>query len=138
VRGQLPQLGGADDGGEGLEDVTVERHGPGRPAIQTFGQPVVHGTLERVGMLGLHAGVPFGLELLELLGDLGPGAAGDLVPPPGLAIRSVAERDRAVPAALGLVFVDRTFVVPATPGSSSMTTHDYEDSSRFAPRFAPG
>ena len=24
-------------------------------------------------MLGLHAGVPFGLELLELLGHLGPG-----------------------------------------------------------------
>ena len=73
VRGQLPQLDAADDGGDRLEDVTVERDGPGRPAAEALGQPVVYGALDRVGVLGLHAGVPFGLELLELLGHLGQG-----------------------------------------------------------------
>ena len=70
-------------------------------------------------MLGLHTGVPFGLELLELLGDLGPDAAGDLVPPPGRAVRAVAQGDRGVPAAPGLVLVDRSFVALTTPGAEA-------------------
>ena len=63
----------------------------------------------------LDAGILLGLELLELFGDLGPGAAGELVPPPGLPVRAVASTNRAVPAALGLVLVNRSFDAPA-PG----------------------
>src|SRR5260370_37212333 len=95
----------------------IEPHRPGRPSVQPSGKPVVHGPLDRVGTLGVHAGIPLHLELPELLDDLGPRAAGDLVPPPRLAIRAVAEGDRAIPAALGLVLVDRSFVAPATPVS---------------------
>jgi hypothetical protein len=72
------------------------------------------------------AGFPLGLELLELLGDLDPRAAGDLVPPPRLPVRAVAKRDRAIPAALGLVLVNRSFVAPATPGARCIATHEYE------------
>jgi len=75
-------------------------------------------------MLGPYARVLLGLKLLELLGDLGPRTAGDLMPPPRLPIRAVANRDRAIPAALDLVLVDRSFVAPTTPGASGMTTHD--------------
>ena len=138
VRGQQPQLDAADDRGHQLEDVMVEPDRPGRPAVQPFGEPVVGRPLDRVGMLGLDAGVLLGLELLELPDDLGPGTAGDLVPPPRLAIRAVAKRHRAIPAALGLVLVNRSFVAPATPGAGGVTAHDYEDSERLAPRFAPG
>ena len=127
VRGQQAQLDAADDCGDQLEDVMVEPDRPGRPAVQPLGEPVVGSPLDRVGMLGLHAGVLLGLELLELFGDLGPGAAGDLVPPPCLPVRAVANRDPAVPAALGLVLVNRPFVAPATPGASSTTTHEYKD-----------
>ena len=124
MRGQHPQLDAADDRGDRLEDVTVERHRLGGPPVQPFGKPVIHGTLNRIRTLGLHAGVLLGLELLEFLGDLGPRAAGDLVPPPRLAVLAVADRDRAVPAVLGLVLVDRSFVAPATPGASNATTHE--------------
>jgi hypothetical protein len=89
-------------------------------------------------MLGLDAGVLLGLELLELPDDLGPGTAGDLVPPPRLPVSVVAKRDRAIPAALGIVLVNRSFVAPATPGARNVTAHDYKDSERLAPRFAPG
>jgi hypothetical protein len=68
-------------------------------------------------MLGLDAGVLLGLEFLELPDHLSPGTAGDLVPPPRLAIRAVAKRHCAVPAALGFVLVDRSFVAPATAGA---------------------
>jgi hypothetical protein len=102
----------------------VESYRPGRPAIQPFGKPVIDGPLDRVGTLGLHARVHLGLKLLELLGDLGPRAAGDLVPPSRLPVRVIAEGDRAIPAALGLVIVNRSFVVPATLGASGVTTHD--------------
>lgn len=106
----------------------------GRPAIQPLGQPVVDGTLDGVAVLGLHAGVLLGLELPELRGHLGPGAAGDLVPPPRRAVRAVANRDRAIPAALGLVLVDRSFVAPAAAGAGGVTAHEYEDTERLAPR----
>jgi hypothetical protein len=89
VRGQQPQLDAADDRRDQLEDVMIEPDRPGRPAVQTLGEPVVGGPLDGVGMLGLDAGVLLGLELLELPDNLGPGTSGDLVPPPGLAIRTV-------------------------------------------------
>ena len=57
-------------------------------------------TLDGVDARELDAEVSLGLELLEFLGELGAAAAGDLVPPPGLAIRAVAQGDRGVPAAL--------------------------------------
>lgn len=78
--------------------------------------------VDGIAVLGLQAGVLLGLKLLELPGDLGPGTARDLVPTPGLAVRAVADRDRAVPAALGLVLVNRSFVAPATPGARNATT----------------
>jgi hypothetical protein len=75
-------------------------------------------------MLRLHARILLGLELLELLRDLGPGAAGN----PNVATTpchpAMAERDRALPAALGLIPVGRSFVASATPGASGVTTHD--------------
>jgi hypothetical protein len=79
----------------------------------------------------VHAGVLLGLELLELLGDLGPGAAGDLVPPPRHAVWAVPDRDRAVPA----VLVDRSFVAPATPGAGTRLLLN-QASSRLAPLLA--
>jgi hypothetical protein len=115
----------------------VEPHRPGRPAVQPLSKPVVHSPLDRVGTLGLHAGVQLGLKPLELLGDLGPRAAGHLVPPPRLPIRAIAKRDRAIPAAPGLVLVNRSFVAPATPGASNAATHENEDSERLAPLLAP-
>ena len=56
----------ADDRGDQLEDVMVEPDRPGRPAVQTLGEPAAGGPLDRAGMLGLDAGVLLGLELLSL------------------------------------------------------------------------
>ena len=56
----------ADDRGDQLEDVMVEPDRPGRPAVQTLGEPAVGGPLDRAGMLGLDAGVLLGLGLLSL------------------------------------------------------------------------
>jgi hypothetical protein len=101
------------------------------------GEPVVRGPPDGVGTLGLHAGILLGLELLELPNDFGPRAAGDLVPPPRLPVGAVAEGDRAIPAALGLVLVNRSFVAPATPRPSSVTTHGYKVASRLLPVLLP-
>lgn len=131
VRCQLPQFDVPDDGSNQRQDAPVEPDGLRRSAIKAFGKPVVDGPLDRVGALELHAGVPFRLELLELLDDLGPCAPRDLVPPPGLPVRAVAEGDRAVPAALGLVLVNGSFVAPTTPGTGNVTTHRLKVISRL-------
>ena len=81
-------------------------------AVEALGEPVVAGVLNGVAGLGLDAGVLLGLELSELGGDLGPGAAGDLLRRQDWPSSAVADRDRPVPAALSLVLVDRSFVRP--------------------------
>jgi hypothetical protein len=60
-------------------------------------------------------GALVGLEPLELFGDLGPGAARELLRPPCLPVRAVASINRVVPATPGLVLVNRSFEAPA-PG----------------------
>ncbi len=82
---------------------------PARPALRS---PVVHSLGHRVGIRGPQASVRFGLELLELLPDLGLGPAGDLAPDPRTA-RTPAERDGTDPGTVRRIAVDRTFAVTA-------------------------
>jgi hypothetical protein len=51
---------------------------PGQP----LGQPVSHGLLDRVAVRGPDARVKLGVQLLELVLDLGPGRAADLLADP--------------------------------------------------------
>ena len=59
---------------------------------------------------------PANCTALELVSDLGLGAASDLAPDP-LAVWAPAERDGTYPGAVRLVAVDRTFAVPTARSS---------------------
>src|SRR5690349_12735050 len=113
--------------------MAVERDGPGRPAIQPFREPVIHGLLDCVIRCGPRAGVLLGLELSQFRGDLGSRTAGDLMAPPSLPVRPVADRDSRIPAALGLVFINRTFAAPAAAGPDARSTHGREPNTACSP-----
>jgi hypothetical protein len=82
-----------------------------RQPVQRLSRPVVHGLGHRVGSRGLQSSIRLGLELLQLLADLGLSPAGDLAPDPR-TVRTPPERDRANPGAVRRISVDRTFAVP--------------------------
>ena len=79
------------------------------------GGPVVHGLGQRVGSRCLQPSVRLGLELLELVADLGLGAPGDLAPDTR-PVRAPAERDGADSGAVRRIPVNRTFAVPRRAG----------------------
>jgi len=58
--------------------------------VQRLSGPVIHGPGHRVATRGLQARVRLGLELLELVPDLGLGPPGDL-PPDARTVRPPAE-----------------------------------------------
>src|SRR5207248_1765304 len=126
-----------DDGGDRLEDMAVEREGARGPAVQALREPVVHRLPDRVARRGLRAEVLLSLELPQLRGDLGSGAAGNLVPPPCLPIRPVADGDGRIPAALGLVLVDRSLATPAALGPGGRSTHGRERNTACSPCCSP-
>src|SRR6266568_5499473 len=136
MRGQFPHFDVTDDGGDRLQDMAIERDGPGGPAVQAFHKTVVHSLLDRVAPRGLHAEVLLGLEFPQLRGDLGTCAAGNFMPPPCLPVRPVTDGDGRVPAALGLILVDRSLAAPATPASGDRFAHG-GSLTRLAPRLAP-
>src|SRR5262249_37057532 len=123
-------------GNDGLENVAVEVDGLFGPAVQTFGEPVIHRLADGVPGGRLRARVVLGVQFPELGSDLGPGPPGDLLPTPGRAIRAVAEGDGRIPAALGLVLVDRSFAAPAASRPGGWCTHA-GSITRLPPRVAP-
>jgi hypothetical protein len=133
MRGQFPQLDATNDGGDRLQNIPVERDGPGGPAVQAFRKPVGHGPLDRVARRGLLAEILLGLEFPQLRGDLGSRAAGDFMTPPCLPVRPVADGDSRVPAALGLVLVDRSLAAPAAAGPGARSTYDREPNAACSP-----
>src|SRR6185312_10800869 len=76
----------------------------------------IHSLGHRVGSRRLQPSIRLGLELLQLLPDLGLGAPGDLAPD-ARTVRAPAERDGAHPGAVRSVPVDRTFAVPTARSS---------------------
>src|SRR5690242_11837650 len=133
MRGQFPQLDVTNGGGDRLQNIPVECDGPGGPAVQPFREPVIHSSLDRVARRGLCTEILLSLELPQLRGDLGSCAAGDLVTPPCLPIRPVADGDSRVPAALGLVLVDRSLAAPAAAAPSGRSTHGRETNTACSP-----
>jgi hypothetical protein len=101
-----------------------------RPALR---RPVVYGPLDCVARHGLRAQVLLGLEIPQLGGDFSTSTAGDLVPPPRLPARPVAGGDSGVPAALGLVLVDRSLAAPAAPGLGTRSAHSWEPNTACSP-----
>src|SRR6185312_5005564 len=71
----------------------------------------IHSLGHRVGSRRLQPSIRLGLELLQLLPDLGLGAPGDLAPD-ARTVRAPAERDRTDPGAVRSVPVDRPSPCP--------------------------
>ena len=69
----------------------------GRAARQALVEPVGYCLLNGVAVSGPDARIKLGVHFLELVPDLGPGLAAELLANP-LAVRVEAERDHAAPA----------------------------------------
>src|SRR5713101_1875732 len=131
--GEPSQLDVAEVGDDRLENVAVELDSLFGSAVEPFRQPVIHRLAERVARGSLHARVMLGMQFPELGRDLSPGPPGNLLPTPGLAIRAVPEGDGRIPAALGLVFVDRPLAAPAAPQPGSWSAHSREHNTSCSP-----
>jgi hypothetical protein len=82
LHGQVLQWDPADDGQQRPQRIPVNLNRLGGAARQPLGQPVSHGLLDRVAVRGPDARVKLGVQLLELVLDLGPGRAADLLADP--------------------------------------------------------
>jgi hypothetical protein len=102
-----PDLSATSPGGAGPH-VTEQSCPPGRPAPRRPSRPR---PWTACGSRSLQPSVRLGLELLELVPDLGLGPPGNL-PPDSRPVRTPAERDGTHPGAIRRIPVDRTFAVP--------------------------
>jgi hypothetical protein len=128
ARRQLGKPDRSEVGEQGLEGVVVGLDRLRRASGQAAREPVGDGAVDRVAMQRANPGVQLGVEVLQLVLDLGLGLAADLLAA-ALAVSAEAERDLATPparaaalvmpaiAALpGVVEVDRVLAEPAAPG----------------------
>src|SRR6266487_563655 len=112
LHGQIPQRDPPDNREQRTQRAGEDLDRFGGAARQAFNQPVGHGGLDRVPLDGPDARVELGVQLLELVFDLGPGLAADLPADP-LPVRDITERDHpAPPARTGLVVSAVPAVVP--------------------------
>jgi hypothetical protein len=103
LHGQVAQRDPPHHRKDRAERVPVDLDGLGGPAGQALGQPVGNRHIHRVALDGPDASVQLGVQRLELVLDLGPGLAAELLADP-LPAGVEAERDHPAPAAgTGLV-----------------------------------
>jgi hypothetical protein len=90
LHGQVPQRYPPDDREHRTKRIGVDLDRLGGAARQALGQPVGNRHVHRVARSGPDARVQLGVQVLELVLDLGPGLAADLLADP-LPVRGIAE-----------------------------------------------
>jgi hypothetical protein len=90
LHGQVPQRYPPDDREHRTKRISVDLDRLGGAARQALGQPVGNRHVHRVARSGPDARVQLGVQVLELVLDLGPGLAADLLADP-LPVRGIAE-----------------------------------------------
>jgi len=99
--GQLAQSPGADRGQDRGQDVLVFLDRLGRPAVETFLQPVFCRAPDGIVRARLDACVEVAVKRLQPVLDDRLGLAGDLAPD-SLPVRAEAETDHTTPPALAV------------------------------------